>query len=73
MQQNIAVKVFPRSKENIVETKNGVFLVRVTAAPENGEANVAAMKLLARHLGVPWTSLHIIRGATARKKTVAIY
>lgn len=70
---NLAVRVIPRAKENSVMAKNGGLVVHVTASPEKGKANAAALKLVAEHLGLPVSSLHIVRGATARKKTVAIY
>jgi len=45
---------------------------RVRAAPENGEANAALEKLLAKALGRPKTSVAVTRGASARIKTVRI-
>lgn len=68
----LQVKVFPRSKENSVTENGGVYTVRVTAAPEHGEANDAALDLLADHLGVRIQQLRILRGATARHKVIEI-
>mgnify|MGYP002653798025 CR=1 FL=1 len=42
--------------------------VRVTAAPEDGRANAAVRKLLARALGIAPSRLTLVGGATARDK-----
>ncbi|MCB1411327.1 MAG: DUF167 domain-containing protein, partial [Rhodobacteraceae bacterium] len=42
--------------------------VYVTVVPEDGKANKAVIRLLAKALGVPKSSLTLIRGATARDK-----
>lgn len=68
----LAVKVFPKSKENSVTERNGGFIIRVTAAPEDGQANKAALRLFAAHLGVAVRQLVIVRGATARHKIIEI-
>jgi len=49
-----------------------VLAVRVTAAPEDGRANEAALALVARALGRPRSALTLLRGATARNKLVRI-
>jgi len=72
MRQNTRVKVFPGARENSVIAKNGELIIRVTAPAEKGKANIAALVLMAGHLGVPKSSLHIIKGETARKKLIAI-
>lgn len=66
-----AVRVTPRARRNAVLADPGpppVLRVQVTAAPEGGKANAAAIKLLARALGVPKSRLELIRGATSRDK-----
>ena len=45
---------------------------RVRAAPTDGEANDALLKLLARALGIPVRDVSLIGGATARIKRVKI-
>jgi uncharacterized protein YggU (UPF0235/DUF167 family) len=45
---------------------------RVRAVPENGAANHALEKLLAKALGVPGSAVSVIAGGTARLKTVRI-
>lgn len=49
-----------------------VLLVRVRAAPVEGEANAALEKLLARTLGVPPSRVKVARGGQSRLKAVEI-
>lgn len=46
--------------------------MRVTAAPDDGKANAAVCKVLADALGVPKTSVRVVRGQTARTKQVEV-
>ena len=46
--------------------------IRVAAAPADGAANDAVIKLLAKALGVSRSELSIISGAASRHKRVAI-
>jgi uncharacterized protein YggU (UPF0235/DUF167 family) len=44
----------------------------VTAAPEDGKANAALLRLLAKTWRLPRTALAVTGGATSRLKTVTI-
>jgi len=68
----IAVRVTPRAARNRITQKDGQIRVYVTAVPEDGKANVAVQKLLAKALGVAKSRLTLIRGQTARDKTFTI-
>lgn len=46
--------------------------LHVTAPPANGAANKAVVKLLAKALSLPKTSLAIVSGTTGRHKVVRI-
>lgn len=46
--------------------------VQVTSVPEDGKANAAVIKLLAKAFRVPKTSLSVISGATDRNKLLLI-
>jgi uncharacterized protein YggU (UPF0235/DUF167 family) len=50
----------------------GVFLVRVTAPPDEGRANAAVCKVVAEALEVPKTAVSVVRGHTARMKTLEV-
>ena len=45
-------------------------VVRVSAAPEDGEANAAAMRVIARWLDLPLADLRLVSGQRSRLKTV---
>ena len=63
------VRVQPRSpKEGIAGERAGALLVRLGAAPVEGAANAALVRLLARALGVPGSSLEIVKGEKGRDK-----
>lgn len=70
--KNIQVKVIPRAKTNEVVERNGQLVVRVTAAPTDGKANDAVVKLLAKYLKVPVSRLSILRGGTSRQKVISV-
>ncbi len=65
----ISVRVIPRAKLNQVEVQpDGVVRVHTTTAPTDGKATADVIKMLARHYGVPKTSIKLIRGETSRDK-----
>ncbi|MEV8466129.1 DUF167 domain-containing protein [Fluviibacterium sp. DFM31] len=68
VEQQWQVRVTPRaSRARVEETAEGL-RVYVTVAPENGKANAAVRKLLAKHLGVAPGRLDLVRGAKSRDK-----
>ena len=46
--------------------------IYVTEAPEDGKANRAMLKLLAKHYGVPASRLELVAGGKSRDKVVRI-
>ena len=74
----IAIRVTPRSsKPGIGGWRVGPdgreeLEVRVSAAPTEGEANAALIKLLAMELGIPKSSIKIVAGETSRHKRISI-
>ncbi len=46
--------------------------IKVSAVPEKGRANKAAIKLLAKSLGLPKTAFEVISGPTSRMKTIKV-
>jgi uncharacterized protein (TIGR00251 family) len=55
-------------RNGILGVRNGMLRVAVTAAPENGKANDAIVKVLSEALGLPKSSIELVSGATAAKK-----
>jgi uncharacterized protein YggU (UPF0235/DUF167 family) len=49
-----------------------VLRVRIKAVPDKGKANVAAIGLLAKALGVSKSAIKLVSGDTARFKTIEI-
>jgi len=73
MEVRIHVRLTPRAaRDQIAGWQDDTLRVRVTAAPVDGKANDALVRLLAAALGVPKSRIGIVSGATARDKTVAI-
>jgi uncharacterized protein (TIGR00251 family) len=67
------VRVVPRaSPEGVAGVRQGALLVRLGAAPVEGQANRALVALLARALGVPRAQVEIRAGHTGRTKVVAV-
>lgn len=73
LKQTFNVRVIPRARQNqITVDADGTLRVHTTAAPTDGAANDAVIKMLAKHFDVPKTSIRIIRGETARNKVIEI-
>lgn len=68
----IAVRVTPKASRDRIEVEGGLIRVYVTVVPENGKANQAVVKLLAKALGVAKTRLKLVRGATSRDKVFRV-
>jgi uncharacterized protein YggU (UPF0235/DUF167 family) len=73
MSARITVRATPRSGcDSIVAGAGGVYSVHVSAAPDEGKANAAVCRVVADALGVPKSTVTVVRGHTARVKTLEI-
>ena len=73
MSFEIDVRVVPRSSQEKVEPEpEGSLKVWVRAAPTDGQANEAVVRLLAKRLGVPPSQIEVVRGHSARQKRIRI-
>ena len=79
MPDGVLVRVMgaPKASRNqidgvVASTQGSAVKVRVTAAPENGKANQAILKLLAKAWHVPVSHLSVASGQTDRHKTVLV-
>ena len=69
----IAVVLRPgASRDEVLEFSHGLLRVRVKAPPIDGKANASLEKLLARLLGVPPSSVDVLRGARSRRKLLRV-
>ncbi|HTS14281.1 MAG TPA: DUF167 domain-containing protein [Candidatus Sulfotelmatobacter sp.] len=69
-----AARLTPRGGRDAVEavTQDGALRVRVAAAPVDGAANEALIRLVAAELGVPSTDVRLVSGGRSRLKTIAV-
>ena len=78
MGATLAVKVTPKSGKDqvsgrmVAEDGSAEVCVRVTAPPDKGKANKAVVKLLAKELGVPKSSVSVARGETSHHKLLQL-
>jgi uncharacterized protein (TIGR00251 family) len=69
----ISVHVNPNAKQNkVVGFQNGLLKVMIAAPPTRGKANQELLKFLSDLLRISKSNLAIEKGATSKKKTVAI-
>lgn len=74
----LAVRLTPKAGRDAIDglkptAEGGVELaVKVTAVPENGKANDALLRLLAKKLKLPVSALQLVAGATDRHKQILI-
>lgn len=68
----IALRVTPKASRDRIVVEEGQIRVYVTTVPEDGKANAAVQKILAKALGVPKSRLTLIRGQTSRDKVFRI-
>ena len=74
----LEVRLTPRAARDAIEGETRlsdgrvVLAARVRALPEDGAANEALMRLIAKSCGVPRSSVTLVGGATSRLKTLRI-
>lgn len=69
----IEVRLRPRGdRDELIGLRDGVLQARVTAPPVDGRANKALCRLIAKRLGVPPSSVSVVRGKRSRDKLVAV-
>lgn len=69
----LSVRVQPKaSKTEILGFRDGVLRIRVTAPPEDGKANAAAISLISKALAVPRGGIRLIRGHSSRNKVFRV-
>jgi uncharacterized protein len=73
----LAVRLTPKAKEDAILGveqfgSERALKARVRAVPEEGRANEALERLIARWLGLPWSSVVVVQGGKSRLKHVKI-
>lgn len=70
------LKVFavPNARKTEIAGMHGDLLkIKIKAVPEDGKANAELCEFLAAELGVAKSQVHVIKGDSARQKTLAIH
>lgn len=69
----VELRVLPRARRSALEvTPGGALKAAVTAPPEDGKANAAVVALLAVSWRLPKSAFEVVRGMTARDKTLSV-
>jgi uncharacterized protein len=69
----LRVRLTPRAhREDFGPERDGALVVRVTAPPVGGQANLALCRLLAKRAGVQRGAVTVLRGESSRDKIVRI-
>lgn len=68
----INVRVIPRARVQKIVIDGDVVRVYTNAAPTDGAANAAVIKMLAKYYDVPKSGIKIVRGATSHDKVIEI-
>lgn len=68
----VDLRVQPRARRAALQAADGALKAQVTAPPEDGKANAAVIALLAEQWRLPKSSFDVIKGQTARAKTVRV-
>lgn len=73
MQKTIFVKVKPsQTQEEIIQQDNQNFIIRLKQKPEGGKANLALIKLLAKHFNISTLQIKIIKGKPSKNKLLKL-
>ena len=69
----LRIRVQPgANRTEIVGIHDQRIKLAVTAAPENGKANAAVLKLIASELGISRSQVQLIRGSNSRNKDLRL-
>jgi uncharacterized protein YggU (UPF0235/DUF167 family) len=68
----VNVRVIPRARVQKIVADGNTIRVYTNAAPADGAANAAVIKMLSQYYDVPKSRISIIRGATSQDRVVEI-
>lgn len=67
------IRVIPRAKKNeVIKIDENNYKARLTAAPVNGKANEALIKLLSDYFDVRKSKIRIVKGEKRMEKIIEI-
>ena len=66
-------RISPGAKQNIISgCRDGLIMVKIKASPVEGKANIELVNYLSSRLGIPKSSIELVRGFSSRTKVVEI-
>ncbi|MBT9384503.1 DUF167 domain-containing protein [Pseudooceanicola sp. CBS1P-1] len=68
----VVVRVTPKASRDRIVEEEALLRVYVTTVPEDGKANEAVRRLLAKAMGVPKGALSLEQGQTSREKVFRV-
>jgi hypothetical protein len=69
----VEIRLHPRGgRDAVIGERDGAVLIRISAPPVDGKANAALIAFVAKRLGVPKSSVTIVRGEAARNKVIRV-
>lgn len=72
MKISVQLKPNSRHREEVVTNDDGSLRIYTKAPAIEGRANLAAVKLLAKHFGVSSSKVKLVRGASSKYKVFEI-
>lgn len=72
MKFSILLKPNSRHREEVVTNDNGSLTIYTKAPAIEGRANLAAVKLLAKHFGVSSSKVKLVRGTALKYKVFEV-
>ena len=72
MKISVHLKPNSRHREEVVVNDDGSLTIYTKAPAIEGRANLAAVKLLAKHFGVASSKVKLLRGATSKHKVFEV-
>ena len=66
----VSIKISPNAKKNEIIKTDSETKVKITAQPIDGKANKCLVEFLSKNFKIPKTSIKILKGETAKEKTI---
>jgi hypothetical protein len=69
----LLVQITPNAKRSeVIGVLDDMLKIRLHAQPIEGKANEALIRFVADSLGIPKSTVHLVRGHTAKRKTLTV-
>ncbi|MCL1911654.1 MAG: DUF167 domain-containing protein [Leptospirales bacterium] len=68
----IEITVTPKSSKSLISVEDGHIRVKLHAPPIDGKANEECIRLFAKTLGLPKSSISVVKGEKGRQKLISV-